>query len=154
MKSKLPMFAAYALMASAALGLCTAGAAELGAADRVALFEAAGFKQQGQDYVRCEDTTTGSRQPGWIELADLNGDGQPEAWVIESNSFCYGSTEQAFVLLGKDAAGEWIVLLDQVGVGLPLEARHKGWPDIEVGGPGFGAFPVYRFDGKSYVLSP
>jgi hypothetical protein len=152
MKCRMPIWAAFALLASAAPGTCTAEAAELGAADRAALFAAAGFKQQGQDYVRCEDTVTESRQPGRIELADLNGDGQPEAWVTESSTYCYGSTEQAFVLLAKDGAGQWHVLLDQVGIAVPLEARHQGWPDIEVGGPGFDAFPVYRFDGKAYVL--
>ena len=152
MKRRMPMLAAIAVLASVAPGMRPAEAAELDAADRAAVFAAAGFKQQGQDYVRCEDTTTVSREPGRIEVADLNGDGQPEAWVTESSTYCYGSTEQAFVLLGKDGAGEWHVLLDQVGIAVPLEARHKGWPDIEVGGPGFDAFPVYRFDGVTYVL--
>lgn len=126
-------------------------AEELGAEDRAAVFAAAGFVPRADQYVRCDDTVTASAMPGFIELADLNGDGRPEAWVRESSLFCYGDTAEAFVLLTRDADGTWIKLLDQIGVALPLEAHHDGWPDIEVGGPGSGPFPVYRFDGTSYV---
>lgn len=125
-------------------------AAALAPADEAAVFEAAGFKHQGAAWIRCDDTVTPSRQTGTIELADLNGDGAPEAWVRESSTFCYGNTAEAFVLLTQ-TAGRWTVLLDQVGVAVPRETRHRGWPDIEVGGPGMGPFPVYRFNGKSYV---
>ena len=41
--------------------------------------------------------------------------------------------------------------VSRFGVALPLETRHNGWPDIEVGGPGPGPFPVYRFDGAAYM---
>lgn len=128
-----------------------ASAEELGAEDRAAVFAAAGFVQRGDQYVRCDDTVTASAMPGFIELADLNGDGRSEAWVRESSLFCYGDTAEAFVLLTRDADGAWIKLLDQIGVALPLETRHNGWPDIEVGGPGPGPFPVYRFDGAAYM---
>lgn len=122
----------------------------LGPADQAAAFAAAGFKQAGKDWVRCDDTVTESREPGSIEAADLNGDGVPEAWVRESSTFCYGNTAEAFVLLTK-RNGRWAVLLDQVGVALEKDAKHHGWPDIEVGGPGMGPFPVYRFNGTKYV---
>lgn len=92
-----------------------------------------------------------SYSPGQIEEVDLNGDGQPEAWVTEGSVFCYGSTGTAFVLLTK-AGGRWRVLLDEVGVPVVQPARNTGWPDIEVGGPGFGKLPVYRWNGKAYVL--
>ena len=127
--------------------------AELTPADRTAIFKAAGFKKarDGQ-YIRCEEETpTASYTPGQIELANLNGDGQPEAWVTESSMFCYGSPHTSFVLVRKDA-GAWSVLIDDVGIPVVLKTKRLGWPDIKVGGPGFGKFPVYRWNGKSYVL--
>ncbi len=138
-----------------AIFLATAGsvvAQELSAEDKAAVFAAAGFTPRGDQYIRCDDTAA-SAMSGFIETADLNGDGSPEAWVRESSSFCYGYTAEAFVLLTRGADGAWVKLLDQVGVGLPLETTHNGWPDIEVGGPGAGPFPVFRHDGKAYVLA-
>lgn len=129
----------------------SASAQDLGPEDRAAAFAAAGFTQRGDQYIRCDDTVTASAMTGFIETADLNGDGSPEAWVRESSLFCYGNTAEAFVLLTKGADGAWTVLLDEIGVGLPLETRHNGWPDIEVGGPGAGPFPVFQFDGKVYL---
>jgi hypothetical protein len=91
-----------------------------------------------------------SAQPGWLEPADLNGDGSPEVWVKESSTFCYGNTAEAFVLLTKTPTG-WKVLLDQVGVPVELPVKAAGWPVLEVGGPGMGPFPRYRFNGAKYV---
>lgn len=123
----------------------------LNATDRAAAFKAAGFVPKGNEYVRCDDTVTLSREPGHLEAADLNGDGRPEVFVKESSTYCYGNTAEAFVLVGKQANGTWKVMLDAVGIAVVNETRHSGWPDIEVGGPGFGPFPVYRFDGTTYV---
>ena len=120
------------------------------AADKAAIFKAAGFKAKGDKFVRCAEDTAESYAPGSIELQDLNGDGAAEAWVRESSTFCYGNTAESFVLLSKGADGKWIVLLDQVGIADVKTTKHKGWPDIEVGGPGMGPFPVYRFNGKKY----
>jgi hypothetical protein len=135
-------------------GACaTAIAAEAPSADeKAAIFKATGFKAKGDKYVRCEDDTTASAMPGSIEMEDLNGDGAKEAWVRESSTFCYGHTAEAFVLLAKDKEGKWAILLDEVGMALVQKTKSKGWPDIEVGGPGFGEFPIYRYDGKKYVL--
>lgn len=128
-----------------------AAPAQPSASESAAIFKAAGFKAKGGKYVRCEDDTTLSHSPGRIELEDLNGDGTPEARVKESSTFCYGNTAEAFVLLAKDAKGAWTKLLDAIGMSLTLETKHKGWPDIEVGGPGMGPFPVYQYNGKKYV---
>ena len=142
--------ASFALMAVAFA--LPAVAQELSAEDRTAVFAAAGFTPRGDQYVRCDDTVTASAMTGFIELSDLNGDGSPEAWVRESSTYCYGDTAEAFVLLTKGADGAWLKLIDEIGVGLPLDTSSNGWPDIEVGGPGAGPFPVYRFDGTGYVL--
>lgn len=87
---------------------------------------------------------------GWLEVADLNGDGAPEAWIRESSGFCYGATAEAVVLLTRKPTG-WTVLLDEVGMPLELKSRSNGWPDIEVGGPGFDTMPIFRFNGVKYV---
>lgn len=127
-----------------------AGAAEPSAAERAAIFKAAGFKAKGDKYVRCEDDTTQSATPGRIEFEDVNGDSSAEAWVKESSLFCYGNTAEYFVLLAKGAKGTWTILLEDTGVPVVLKTKSNGWPDIESGGPGFGKFPVYRYDGKNW----
>ncbi len=119
-------------------------------ADKAAAFKAAGFQQKGREWVRCDDTETASRQSGSIEVADLNGDGAPEAWLKESSLFCYGNTAEAFVLVTKKGSS-WVVLLDEVGIADLRKTKTLGWPDIEVGGPSMGPFPIYRFNGSKYV---
>jgi hypothetical protein len=127
----------------------SAAAPALSPADRAAAFKAAGFKQSGREWVRCEDRSP-SHQNGSMEIADLNGDGAPEAWVTESSTNCYGNTAEAVVLVTKKGPA-WVVLLDAVGVADTRQTKTRGWPDIEVGGPGFGPVPVYRFNGTKYV---
>jgi hypothetical protein len=140
------------LLAAAALAAAPAFAADtFSAADKTAIFKAAGFKLKAGKQVRCEDDTTASYMAGFIEEADLNGDGANEAFVRESSSFCYGHTAEAFVLVAKNAKGEWTAILDQVGMALVLDTKKNGWKDIEVGGPGMGPFPKYRYNGKKYA---
>ena len=138
---------ACAILATAA----NASAADLSAADQKAIFKAAGFKAQGSSFTRCPDDTSASKMPGAIEQQDLNADGKNEVFVTESSTFCYGGTEQAFVLLTPDGKGGWRKLLDEVGVAVPKDTRHNGWKDIEVGGPGMGPFPIFHFNGKTYA---
>lgn len=142
----------FGLIAAGLLCATAAPAAPpgLSPAEQAAAFKAAGFKPKGREWVRCDDDQTASRQSGSIELADLNGDGAPEAWVRESSVFCYGNTAEAFVLLTRRGPG-WTVLLDEVGVADLRRTKTLGWPDITVGGPGMGPMPVYRFNGTKYV---
>jgi hypothetical protein len=101
--------------------------------------------------VRCEeDPPTASYMAGRIEAADLNHDGRPEAWITEGSVFCYGNTGQVAVLVTKDESGRWRKILDEVGIAMPLATAHGGWPDIEVGGPGFEKVPPHRWDGTRY----
>jgi hypothetical protein len=133
-----------------ATGGAQAAPAELSTPERAAAFRAAGFKHWSSGWTRCEDDITASFQPATLEVVDLNGDGVLEAWIRESSLFCYGATAEAFVLLTRRKSG-WTVILDQVGTPLELNTGRLGWPDIEVGGPGLGAHPVYRFNGSKYV---
>jgi hypothetical protein len=123
--------------------------------EKVEIFKAAGFKRSvNGEYVKCdEDVFSPAFQAGQIKLTDLNGDNRPEAWVTESSTYCYGDTGQYFVLLTKDVSG-WHKVLEDIGIASVLKTRHRGWPDIEVGGPGFGKFPVYRWNGKTYNCAP
>lgn len=137
---------------AAALAAAIASAADLTAAEKAAIFKAAGFKSHGGGYTRCAEDTAPSHVPGAIELQDLNADGKNEALVSETSTYCYGNTEQAFVLLTQDAKGTWTIVLDQVGIATPLDTKHKGWRDVEVGGPGDGPFPVYQYNGTKYAM--
>lgn len=145
------LLVAAAGMALSAAFAIAAAPEKSSAEESAAIFKAAGFKAKAGKHVRCEDDVTASYTPGSIELQDLNGDGTAEAWAKEGSLFCYGNTAEYFVLLGKDAKGGWTQLLESVGVPMVLEAKSKGWPDIEVGGPGAGPFPVYRYNGKTYA---
>jgi hypothetical protein len=139
-----------ALFIAAIVGLPTfAHAQYINPAEQEAIFAAAGFTKRGEQFVRCAEDNTPSYLPGSIELIDLNGDGQNEAWVRESSSFCYGNTAEVTVLLTKKD-GAWVKLIDEVGLALTKEEKHDGWPDIEIGGPGFGPFPVFHWDGSKY----
>jgi hypothetical protein len=121
--------------------------------DRAGAFKAAGFRLQRGEWRKCGDPGTASYTPGSLEMVgDLNGDGLPEAVATEGSAFCYGHTGTAFVLVSKGKNG-WRVMMEDVGIPAFLKTKGKGgWPDIEVGGPGF-CFPVYRWDGVRYLLT-
>ncbi|KPL67952.1 hypothetical protein SZ64_07360 [Erythrobacter sp. SG61-1L] len=120
-------------------------------ADDAAAFAAAGFKLTNGDWHGCDDPGTAAYAPGQIEqVADFNGDGQPEAVITESSSFCYGFTGQGYFLVSRNASGQWKLMDQGIGILRALEARGAGnWPDLEVGCPGF-CFPVLRWNGSTY----
>jgi hypothetical protein len=126
---------------------------ELSETDRGAAFKAGGFKLQDGQWRACEDPGTASYVPGAIEtVRDLDGDGRPEAVITESSSFCYGGEGVAFSLVSKQTDGGWKLMANSPGIATFLTTKGiAGWPDLEVGGPGF-CFPVMRWNGKAYVL--
>jgi len=91
--------------------------------------------------------------PGIIEkVSDLNGDGRPKAVVTEGGTYCYDNTGAGYSLVSKQANGKWKLI--RSGTGIPNFLTTKGvggWPDIEIGGPGF-CFPVERWNGHEYIL--
>jgi hypothetical protein len=122
----------------------------LAATDQAAAFRAAGYTPYGRQWVRCQEEGTG-RHPTWtLDLVDLNGDGQPEAWITEDSTFCYGNTGTAVTIVTK-APGGWRIVMDEVGVAGVLKTRRAGWADIDLGGPGLGPVPIYRYNGTRYV---
>jgi hypothetical protein len=138
------------LLASDALA---AEGMQLSAADKTAAFKAAGFKLAGGKWQGCGDPGTGSYEAGEIDIVrDLNGDGRPEVVITEGSTFCYGMTGTGFTLLSKQANGAWKMITASQGIPEFLATKGvAGWPDIEVGGPGF-CFPVVRWNGREYTL--
>jgi hypothetical protein len=131
-----------------------AAGAKLPPADEAAAFKAAGFAKRGGMWRSgCDDPGTASYQPGRIEsVADLNGDGLPDAVISEGGTYCYGNTGQAYWLVSRLANGSWKLMAN--GTGIPEFLKTKGaggWPDVSVGGPGF-CFPVERWNGREYKL--
>ncbi len=131
-----------------------ASAPPLSDADRDAALRAAGFEQKdGHWRSACEDSGTPSYTPGAIEtVRDLNGDGRPEAVVTEGGTYCYGHTGTGFTVVSKQADGTWKAIHSATGMASFRNTKGAdGWPDIEIGGPGF-CFPVMRWDGREYRL--
>jgi hypothetical protein len=137
--------------------LCLSSAAlaqpALSPVDQIAAFRAAGFTQAEGRWVACEDPGTASYAPGTIEqVADFNGDGRPEAIISEGSLFCYGMQGSGYMLVSKQADGAWKLITSGSGIPGPLQTRGAdGWPDLEIGGPGF-CFAVERWNGSAYVL--
>ncbi len=145
------LIAAGALLAGS--GPARGASAALTPADEAAAFKAAGFTLKDKQWRNCEDPSP-AYSPGELgEVRDLNGDGLPEAVITESSSFCFGHTGAGYTLVSKQANGSWKKITGGTGVATFLSAKGRdGWPDIEIGGPGF-CFPVERWNGKAYVLN-
>lgn len=126
--------------------------AKLPPADQAAAFKAAGFTLKGKQWRACDDPTP-TYSPGAVqEVRDLNGDGQPEAVITEGGTYCYGHTGAGYSLVSRQANGNWKLLTNGTGIVNFLNTKGTGgWPDLEIGGPGF-CFPVQRWNGKNYVL--
>jgi hypothetical protein len=131
-----------------------ASSVELSTADQVAAFKVAGFTLKGKQWrSTCDDPGTASYTPGAIdEVRDLNGDGRPEALLTEGGSYCYGDTGAGYNLVSKQADNNWKLITSGTGMITFLATKGVGgWPDIEIGGPGF-CFPVERWNGHEYAL--
>lgn len=152
MRYRLSWLALMALSTSPAVAQAPA-LGQISAVDRAAAFRAAGFKRVAGTWQACGDPGTASYTPGQIEtLRDINGDGLPDAVITEGSAFCFGMTGQSYAVVSKRPGGSWRLIDSGVGMVTFLPRRTAtGWPDIEIGGPGF-CFPVERWNGRAYVL--
>jgi len=127
-----------------------------GQIEKAAILRAAGFTLRGGAWrsAECDAPADSAYTPGSIErYEDINGDGRPDALVTEESAFCYGMAGTAFWLVSQEPDGKWSLLTQQTGVAGLLKTRGVGgWPDLEVGGPGF-CFPVLRWNGRTYALN-
>lgn len=132
-----------------------AAAQELSAADQEAVFVAAGFALQGNEWrsVCGRDDPSASYGRGTIEtVGDFNGDGRLDAVITEGGTYCYGMTGMGFSIVSQQSDGTWALMATDVGMPRLLETTGSdGWPDIEIGGPGF-CFPIVRWNGQAYGL--
>jgi hypothetical protein len=146
----------HMLTVVAALFSCSTAASgapsRLAPADEAAAFKAAGFTLKGKQWRQCDDPTP-TYSPGEVaEVRDLNGDGRLDAVITEGGTYCFGNTGTGYTVVSKQADGSWKKVAAGTGIATFLAARGKdGWPDIEVGGPGF-CFPVERWNGSEYAL--
>lgn len=162
MRAPLSCLLAAALLPASALvqpALAQPAPAKLAAADEAAAFRAAGFRRLAGKWQACGDPGTPSYQAGAIDMVrDINGDGRPDAVISEGSAFCFGMTGQSFAVVSKQADGSWKLIADGVGIPefLPRKAAAPaspgGWPEMQVGGPGF-CFPVWRWNGKAYAVA-
>lgn len=123
-------------------------------ADINAAYAAAGLTQKNGQWTGCPDDDHGRAGVADGDYRDLNGDGRPDLVITDEGAYCYGNTGQGFIVMTRNAAGQWTKLYNSPGIPTFLATKVKtpgGWPDVEIGGPGF-CFPVMRWSGKDYVF--
>jgi hypothetical protein len=127
-------------------GCAWSAEAKLSPAETAAAFRAAGYKAKGTKWFACAE--------GHIsEVRDINGDGLLEVLITESGTACHGMTGAGYSLVSKQSNGTWKLVSGGTGIVTFLKGPTvRGWPDMEIGGPGF-CFPVHRWHGEQYVFN-
>ena len=85
------------------------------------------------------------------EVIDLNGDGQPEVFTQVQGTCLGGMAGVSMNLYIKNKQGQWKPQFGFPGMYTVLKTKNKGYPDIEIGGPG-NCFPVWRWNGREYDI--
>ncbi len=125
------------------------GAGGLTDAEQLEVFSALGLAvaADGAGFV---DTVCGQPAGAEIQILDLNGDGTSEVLAIFGNSCTSGHTGSSVALFIKHG-GAYRLQLGFPGASAdPLETGNEGYPDLQIGGPGY-CFPVWRWNGSEYV---
>jgi hypothetical protein len=125
----------------------------LSEAERNALFKAADIRPiGGGKWSGCPEDPSGNSEAEVSLVRDLNGDGRPEAVILDGGTFCYGNAGVGSTVLTRTAAGSWKILYSNQGfVSFLVSRGTDGFPDIEAGLPGF-CFPYFRWNGQEYEL--
>ncbi len=145
-------------LVATALHFCaieSAFAIQLQPAGEAEAFKAGGYLlTDNKWHSECNEPTERTFVPARIEsVTDLNGDGLPEAIISEGGVACYGNTGSGFTVVSEQSNNTWKPMLSSSGIPRILKTKGaNGWPDIEIGGPGF-CFSVWRWNGKSYEIN-
>jgi hypothetical protein len=116
--------------------------------DKQQIFKKLGFRLS-KDKKFIVDDTCGENISPRVEIVDLNGDGVDEVFVSWGNTCTSGMTGRSITLFVKDSSGQFIKNLDFPGIYKKLATKNKGFPDIEIGGPGF-CFAIWQWNGTKY----
>jgi len=83
---------------------------------------------------------------------DMNKDGVEEIFMGYGNSYTSGMAGTSVMLYIRDSYGDWHQYFNFPGV-VPdaLPSGNGGYADLLIGGPG-QTFPIWRWNGKEYVL--
>lgn len=112
---------------------------------RLAAERAAGLTIKGTDaYDDCGDRIAQI----YFAPTDLNGDRIPEL-IVRAYSGCWGNGGDMFTILAKVPTG-WKDIGSGNGTPEILKTAHRGWHDVEIGGPGFDRMPVLVWNGTRY----
>ncbi len=126
--------------ASAFAGL----APKMSQAEGLQLFEAGGFKVAGGKAINvCGTPST----PKFTYL-DLNGDGAPEAVVVDKNPSCYDGAGDWFTVLAKGRDGRWRAIARDSGALTWEPTRTGGWLDARVVS---NCARIWKYAGDGYV---
>jgi hypothetical protein len=85
------------------------------------------------------------------QVIDLNKDGSPEVFTNYYGTCIGGAAGVQVNLYIKNKVGKWISQFGFPGTYSILDAKNKGYPDIEIGGPG-ECFPIWRWNGSKYDI--
>jgi len=102
------------------------------AREAAAMITAAGFRIQGNQILN------GCGRPAQPRptAVDMNGDGRPEAVIVDVDPACYGPAGQQFWVIQKQGQFAWSLVGAGQGRIRLLETRTAGWRDYTLDGPG------------------
>ena len=113
-------------------------------AEGLQLFEAGGFKVAGGKAINVCGTPSTPK----FTFLDLNGDGSPEAVVVDKNVSCYGGAGEWFTVLAKGRDGRWRAIARDTGALSWEPTRTAGWLDARV----VSNCPrIWKYAGDGYV---
>ena len=113
-----------------ALAILFAGAAHAQspqerAREAAAMLTAATFQIRGNDILNGCGRSVRPRPAAM----DLNGDGRPEAVVVDVDPACYGGSGEAFWVIQRQGTAQGALVGAGRGRSKPLEPRTHGWRD-------------------------
>ena len=118
-------------------------------------FQAANMVWKKGHWTGCADDENGNAQVENGDYRDINQDGVNDIVISDYGTYCYGDAGQGFMVMTKASNGKWQLMYNSPGIPAFVKTAAKtpgGWPDVEVGGPGF-CFPINRWNGKDYVFN-